>query len=120
MKKRKIIVIDDELYILQALKIILDKVGADIYCFSNVEKALSMLAEETFDLIISDFNLKQKINGIDLIAKVKNVQPTIKAIIISGSDLSAHNKQLTILDVTVINKPIDDIDIFMGLVKRIF
>lgn len=92
MKKKKcILIIDDELIILEALKIQLERlVGTDfiIESASCGEEAIELLEDffkndEHFHLVISDYNLDD-MKGTKILAHALQLFPKIKKVIISG------------------------------------
>ena len=81
---KKILVVDDRMEVLKAIGDFLDKNGFIIYLSDSVEKALSLCEEMNFDLVVSDFDLGEA-SGIELINKIREGQPRIKSILMSGS-----------------------------------
>lgn len=78
----KILIVDDEESILQSIKrCINDKYHVDY--FLSPSAALSNAAHTAYDLVISDQRMPG-IEGIDLLAKIKDIQPHCIAIILSG------------------------------------
>jgi len=81
---KKILIVDDRTEMLKMIGRFLDK-KCFVVCLSNsVEKALSLCEEMKFDLVVSDFDLGE-ISGIELINKIRERQPKIKTILMSGS-----------------------------------
>jgi DNA-binding response OmpR family regulator len=81
--KRRIIVVDDNIYVLQILTKILRKAA---HCVTSVETGREMLKElknQTFDVAIIDVRL-QDMNGIDLLHKIQKVAHNMKKIILTG------------------------------------
>lgn len=63
----------------------------EVYVSCIGEAVLGVCSEKKFDLIITDYSLK-KIDGISLIKKVKEVQPDIKSILVSGTLIPDEGK----------------------------
>ncbi|MGI0106187.1 response regulator [Salinimicrobium sp. WS361] len=65
----RILIIEDEIIIAESLRIFLKKNSYEITISSNVEKAIYNLENGSFDAVICDINLQEKMNGIELIQK---------------------------------------------------
>lgn len=81
----KIIVVDDDVIMLQAIKNMLSDKGYSIFATTDAQDALDTIKEEHFDLIISDIMMPFK-SGIELLSDIKKVNPTLPIIIISSLD----------------------------------
>ncbi|PAB61414.1 sigma-54-dependent Fis family transcriptional regulator [Anaeromicrobium sediminis] len=78
-----ILVVDDEIEYRQVLKIILDKRGYDTDTAANGEEALRMIKKKNYDLILTDL-LMDKMDGVELLKRVKKINENIQVIIITG------------------------------------
>ncbi|MCD4657889.1 MAG: response regulator [Planctomycetes bacterium] len=54
----KIAVCDDDINILSTLRKILKKIGFEVFCTRNEEELFEILAEESINVVIVDYNLK--------------------------------------------------------------
>ncbi|MGA1862673.1 ATP-binding protein [Deferribacter thermophilus] len=57
LKGYKILLIDDEEFILESLSIYLKQLGLEVDCALSADEALNLLKEKRYDLIISDYSL---------------------------------------------------------------
>jgi DNA-binding response OmpR family regulator len=81
--KRRIIVVDDNIRLLQILTKIIRKAS---HCVTPVEtgrELLKQLNKQSYDVAIIDVRLKDT-NGIDLLHKIQKVAPNMKKIILTG------------------------------------
>jgi len=78
-----ILVVDDELSMREFLSIFLEKHGYTVRTTANGEKALHMVQEEHFDLIISDIRMPG-MSGLELLARIKALQPELTCILITA------------------------------------
>lgn len=89
MKKKRILIVDDEESILTVLKGALKKMDPnyEIVTATDGFVALDEIKKEPFDLVISDFNMTQ-MDGLELIEAIQYIDPTTKIIMITayGSD----------------------------------
>src|SRR6266480_4126903 len=80
----KILVIDDDDQIRHLLLDIF-KEGYDCWEVSSAEEALLVLAQESFDLVISDINMGG-MSGLELIPHVHSISPVSIVVMISGQN----------------------------------
>lgn len=89
----KILIIEDEPLMLKALKFRLNKDGYEVEIAEDGRKALQILNEEDFDLIITDVMLPFN-NGLEIVDFVKNKKKLNTPIVI----LSAVGAENAVLD----------------------
>lgn len=84
MKMNKLLFVDDEVHVLEAMKRFLHK-KIDIYTAENGKEALKVLAEKgPFSVIISDMHMPE-MNGIALLEKAKENYPDMIRIMLTGN-----------------------------------
>jgi two-component system response regulator PilR (NtrC family) len=79
----KILIIDDEKSVLDMLNVVFKKEGYRVKGLLSAEKALELINEEDFDLILSDIRLP-RLSGMELLRKVKEKKPEIPVIMITA------------------------------------
>ena len=79
----KIMVIDDEGIVGKRLKSALEKAGDVVETFEEGEAALARFAEDPFDIVVTDIRM-EKIDGIEILEKIRAVSTPTKVIIITG------------------------------------
>ena len=79
----KIIVIDDEPYILLMLKKMLENEGYSIEIANNGKEGLEQIRRNPPDLVITDIVMPEK-EGLEMIREVRSRYPEMKIIAISG------------------------------------
>lgn len=114
----KILIVDDEYYFRQALKISLNwaELGFDI-CgeASNGKDALYKIHELQPDIVLVDINMPV-MDGLELAHKVKDMGSNIKIIILTGYSEFNYAKQAVELGVNnYLLKPIDDTELEKSL-----
>ncbi len=80
----QILLIDDELESCKALSLLLTAAGYRVETSLTGEKALSLLKNQSYELIISDLFLPG-ISGIDILKQVKEISPQTCVIMITGN-----------------------------------
>ena len=79
----RILVVDDEASIRKALERFLRELGHEVFVAADGEEALHILQTETLDLALVDL-VMPKIDGIELIRRLKQHDPNIVAIVLTG------------------------------------
>ncbi|MBI3652252.1 MAG: sigma-54-dependent Fis family transcriptional regulator [Acidobacteria bacterium] len=80
----KILVIDDDLETCKFLREIFTEEKWDVTYSQTAEGARAAVAQQPFDLIVSDINLGGRTNGVQLLKEFKKLVPTTEVILISG------------------------------------
>jgi PAS domain S-box-containing protein len=106
--KGRLLLVDDEVDIVNAAKIILEQSGYEVVTFTNSLEAWEIFQAESdkFDLIISDLTMP-RMTGLELAKKILTIRPQMPIIICTGfseSITSEKAKELGIRE--VILKPI--------------
>jgi len=82
-KKPKILIVDDETLVRELMKDILKECGYEVAEAENGEKAIAMIGESSYDLLITDIKMPGT-NGIVLLQNVRVSYPDTKVIVITG------------------------------------
>ncbi len=89
----KILVIDDEPYILLMIKKMLEQNGHSVDLASNGKEGLELLENNLFDILITDIVMPEK-EGLETILEVRQKYPGLKIIAISGGGRLDSNEYL--------------------------
>jgi CheY-like chemotaxis protein len=84
----RILVVDDEEAILYVFERYLSVAGYRVSVAGNGHDAVRAGEAEPFDLLITDFRMPG-MNGIEVIHALRNVQPGLPALVISGNPVEA-------------------------------
>ncbi|RPH95269.1 response regulator [candidate division KSB1 bacterium] len=79
----KLIVVDDEEQILQALSTFFGLRGYEVMTTSNPEEALERMRMEKFHVALIDINMP-RVTGIELLKQIKEVRPTVQVIMMTA------------------------------------
>ena len=82
-EKAKILVIDDDEFILSSIKEILSQNGYLVHTAKDGEEMLNKLKERVYNLILLDIVLPD-IDGLDLIERLTDTLPRMRKVIITG------------------------------------
>ena len=83
MSQSRILVVDDEAVIREALRRILEGDGHEVTSVSSGHAALEKIQDESFTLVITDLKMPG-MNGIEVLKSIKILQPKVPIIIITG------------------------------------
>ena len=103
---RRVLFVDDEPKVLQGLRRILrsERNHFETSFATSGREALSLLAKEHFDVVITDMKMPE-MNGLQLLSEIKTLYPDIVRIILSGeSDLNMTMKSVSVSH-QFLNKP---------------
>jgi len=102
---RKILVVDDEAYVCEALKMMLSIEGHDVVTAPGAAEALEHFEQGNFDLLITDYSMPG-MKGDELAAKVKSQQPELPVIMVTAyvEKLTGQEAPLRCVD-ELIGKP---------------
>lgn len=78
-----ILLVDDNPHGLIARRTVLEELGFHIHTAEDGEDALNVLSEQRIDLVITDFRMP-KMDGTELIARIRTVRPDMPVILLSG------------------------------------
>jgi DNA-binding NtrC family response regulator len=81
--KGKILVVDDEERICEAVKKALERIGYAVETTNQALRALDKLHEDSFDMVICDIKMPE-MDGITLLDRVKEFDPSILVVMITG------------------------------------
>jgi len=88
-KNLKIMIVDDNQETIKYLVVLLENFFDEIVIAHDGEEALRLFKEEEIDIVISDINMP-KLNGIELIEKIRALNSLVPIIILSAHNESEH------------------------------
>lgn len=114
----RILLADDDDSVRRVFQFKMVKRGHDVTTAEDGQQALDRLAEETFDLMVSDIRMP-KVDGIELLAKARRVQPDLKVILITAHATVVQAVEAVKLGAfDYITKPFDD-DEFFAVIDKV-
>ncbi len=117
--KYRLLWVDDEIELLKAHILFLEKKDYEVVTVTNGYDALDMCAEQTFDLILLDENMPG-ISGLETLARIKEILPSIPVVMVTKSEEENIMDQAIgskIADYLI--KPVNPTQILLTLKKNI-
>ncbi len=119
MNSYKLLWVDDEMELLKAHVLFLEKKGYEVDSATNGYDALDKCAEQTYDLILLDENMPG-ISGLETLARIKEIAPTVPVVMVTKSEEENIMDQAIgskIADYLI--KPVNPTQILLTLKKNI-
>lgn len=105
MRTYKILLVDDDQYLLQMIALALEFKGYRVTTAASGEAAVEILSETYFDLVITDLHMHQT-DGIAVLKKAKEMNHDTMVMILSGnSDMSLATDVLRLGAYDYMSKP---------------
>lgn len=115
---KKILIVDDDRDILDGYKFIFECEGYTPQITCNPRDALQLIKEDDFSVVILDYMLPL-IRGDELAEKIKEINPMIKLVIISGyNDVEDLFLKRNLQVEGILKKPVDPEEL-LGLMESI-
>lgn len=105
---KKVIIADDEPYVLRLMKMALERQGFEVKTACNGEEAYDILAKEPPDLLITDVQMP-KMTGQELCQKIEHSMPERKFLIFvltSRTELEHRDWTADISNIMFMEKPV--------------
>ena len=124
MKKKKILLVDDESDITAALNMALVEYGFEVESYNDPLAALSNFKPSYYDLVILDIKMPV-MNGFELLREIKKIDESVKACFLTAlsefRNYMPHiNKVWPTLDEScIIRKPISNKDLLRDITRII-
>ena len=93
-KRYKILIVDDEEGKSEGLQALLAHAGYKVFVASNSRQALKLVRDEGPDLVLMDFILDEKKNGVELFEDIQRADPNAKAILYTGCSFVDEGEQV--------------------------
>lgn len=112
-----LLVVDDDLYLLAAIKQTLTLGGYAVDTFHEPEKALAAIRENSYSAVIADIKMP-KMNGIELFRHIQDIDAELPVILITGhGDVEMAVSAIKKGAYDFLQKPVDE-DILIASIER--
>jgi DNA-binding NtrC family response regulator len=83
-RAKKILVIDDDAATCDLLRELFEEQRWRVKSSGSADDALAAVSSDEFDLVVSDINLNDRLNGVELLKEFRRLSPESQVILISG------------------------------------
>ncbi|MDR0184229.1 response regulator [Lysobacter arvi] len=83
---RTILVVDDNVYLARTTAQVLEAQGFQAHAAMNATQALKLVASQAFEGAIIDVDLKGRVNGVELLAAIRELRPGLRAVLTTGHE----------------------------------
>lgn len=119
-EKKKILVIDDEMYIRDSVMGLLEDFGFDVIDAEDGEQGMERFDNEHPDLVLSDLKMPN-MGGLEVLSQVVRKKPQIPIIIVSGAgNISDTVEALRLGAWDYIIKPVQDMNVLYHAINKAF
>jgi DNA-binding NtrC family response regulator len=111
--KKKILIVEDEVYIAKALEMDFEDKGYDVIGISSdFTNTISMIKKSKPDIVITDVNLRSTKDGIDIAKWINNFNRDTSVIFMTGYNETVISKRIKeVQHLGILEKPINVNDV---------
>src|SRR5579872_3619742 len=80
----KVLLADDDDAVRNMLQVVLERDGFDVVGAASVREALSRIATENFDVLLSDLHMPQAGDGFTVVSAMRHTHPEAVTLVLSG------------------------------------
>src|SRR5574340_169546 len=80
----KALVVDDEKVILDMVAAILEKAGFEVVPASSAGAAITILAADKFDIVVTDLRMESPLAGFEVVRAARQLKPRPVIVILTG------------------------------------
>ena len=114
----KILFIDDDQRVRTSMLQLLQSWHCDCICVESVEEAERAAKDQDFDLVISDYRLREQRNGTEAIEAVTQIMgKPIAALLITGDTAPARLREARNSGIPLLHKPVSPVQLREDLVR---
>jgi DNA-binding NtrC family response regulator len=107
MRRKNILVVDDEPNVLVTYRLILQQQGYEVSAALSAEEARKLLAEGPVDMLLCDLSLEKQESGFDVIEFAREIDPGMPTVLLTGYATQDANDRAEERGIPVLFKPID-------------
>lgn len=104
----RVIVLDDEHSVREAMCELLQALGCKVSLAGDVPAALNIARNGTLDLALVDYRLRGEDNGLNAVRQLRDIQPDLAAIIVSGDTAPDRLQEVAAAQLPLLSKPVSE------------
>ena len=104
--KVKVLLLDDEEGVRRGMQALLEESGSEVATAASIEDAIEILKQGSVHVLIADFRLRGADNGLDAIRRLRDIQPGLPALLMTGETAPERLREAHDAGIPVIHKPV--------------
>ncbi|MGM9513176.1 ATP-binding response regulator [Roseateles sp. DB2] len=102
----KVLVVDDEELVRQAMCTLLVELGCQARCAGTIREAVLMCMQQSPDLLLIDYRLRGSDDGLAAVRSLRNLVPDLPALLISGDTAPQRLRDAQAAGLDLLHKPV--------------
>ncbi|MEZ5741023.1 MAG: ATP-binding protein [Burkholderiaceae bacterium] len=111
----KILVIDDEVTVRRAMRLVLEGMGATVLEAGTAREALRIARESRPDLALADLRLHGNDDGIHTVRRLREAHPKMRTLLISGDTAPDRLREAADAGLVLLHKPLSSAQLRAGI-----
>lgn len=87
----KVLLADDDPAVVRLFSLVLELEGLDVRTASSAQEAIKLLAQESFDLVITDIRMETPTAGFDVVRTARQLSPRPSILILTAHPVPAND-----------------------------
>ena len=116
-RETKVLLVEDEALIREVMAEVLSSAGYEVTATCTGDEAAILLAEDGFDLLLTDVTMPGQIDGIGLAEHARELHPGLPVVFVSGRPETAQRAARVAQPTAYFPKPYD-VDTLVSIVER--
>ena len=110
----RILLVEDEVDVRDAMRLLLQRWGCKVWETDNIQQALEIIGNNSIDLVITDYRLREHETGITLLKEIHQ-RIAIPGIMITGDTAAEQIQEFLQTGHTVLHKPVKPAELRMAI-----
>ncbi|HLO93861.1 MAG TPA: hybrid sensor histidine kinase/response regulator [Burkholderiaceae bacterium] len=102
----KVLVVDDEELVRQAMCTLLEGLGCQARCAGTTREAVLLCMQQAPDLLLIDYRLRGSDDGLSAVRSLRNLVPALPALLISGDTAPQRLRDAQAAGLDLLHKPV--------------
>jgi CheY-like chemotaxis protein/two-component sensor histidine kinase len=111
LSKLRIIVLDDEHSVREAMSELLVALDCQVFLAGDIRAALDIARNGPIDLALVDYRLRGEDNGLNAVRQLRDIQPELAAIIVSGDTAPDRLQEVAAAELPLLSKPVSEVEL---------
>ena len=106
LKGLRVLVVDDDAQVRQSMEMLLTEVGCQVHVAAGTPQACDIARQHPLDVLLTDLRLQAGDDGLQVLQGVRALQPSLRAVLITGDTAPDRLRQAQSAGVPLLHKPV--------------